>query len=674
LAQSSVSYLLQQGYLVVQYLGSNKTRKTYLVQDQRENERYCILKKFILLEPIVNFEQVKSRFENIATKLCKLSHPQIAQIYDYFIEENGFYLLEEYVKGDSLSEQLYQKGKLTEKDIESLLRESLPVLTYLHRNQVLHGNLITDNLLRPPSRFSLNTEDAIAVEVTVVRNQGSFSHPLAEDNQTTSQQIIENPWVMENKPVPVSPRSPSPIKSPSKPEPLTDTMPSGPLGRGSKIVLLNTGEKQLFTSSVFAPAEDIYQLGITCIHLLTGCLPCTDEAGNWINPLYDSQQEQWLWREYWQQQDIKISERLQIILEQMVQPQLENRYQNAADIITALYSPTLVSPPSKQSENVSVEPEIIPKVSLTSSRRNFLQMAGWGSVGFIATVSASYWLRSQSEPWKKLLKPFAFETLTVNERGEVIKREKKQAKSVIVDLGNNINMEFVGIPGGEFQIGSPKTEKHREPDEAPQKLIQIPSFFLGKYLVTQAQWQAVMGNNPSYFKGANLPVEKVSWGDCIEFTKKLSKIIGKPCRLASESEWEYACRAGTTTAFYCGQTITPEIANYNGQITYLLEAKGLNRERTTEVGSFPPNPFGLYDMYGNVWEWCQDNKNSNYLGIPKNGKPWININNYRSLRGGSWLNESYYCRSANRNFDSPNVNLYNYGFRVATIARMDFLQ
>ena len=156
-------------------------------------------------------------------------------------------------------------------------------------------------------------------------------------------------------------------------------------------------------------------------------------------------------------------------------------------------------------------------------------------------------------------------------------------------------------------MGSPKEEKERKDDEIQHKVTLTKGFYMGVYTVTQEQWQEVMGNNPSHFKGEkNLPVEHVSWDDCQEFIKKLREKDKKPYRLPTEAEWEYACRAGTTTPFHFGETISTDQANYNGNFTYGNGKKGVYREKTTPVGSFPANAWGLHDMHGNVWQWCQD--------------------------------------------------------------------
>jgi formylglycine-generating enzyme required for sulfatase activity len=205
---------------------------------------------------------------------------------------------------------------------------------------------------------------------------------------------------------------------------------------------------------------------------------------------------------------------------------------------------------------------------------------------------------------------------------------------------------------------------------------------MGKYPITQAQWQVVanlpkvkteLNPNPSLFKGSNRLVETVNWYEAVEFCARLSQWTGKAYQLPSEAQWEYACRAGTTTPFYFGETITGELANYNATHTYAGEPKGEYRQQTTPIGQFPPNAFGLYDMHGNVWEWCEDNWHSNYEGAPRDGRAWLDKNDNRSqcrvLRGGSWDYYPRRCRSASRNYSEPVNRFDDLGFRVVAVAR-----
>ena len=258
----------------------------------------------------------------------------------------------------------------------------------------------------------------------------------------------------------------------------------------------------------------------------------------------------------------------------------------------------------------------------------------------------------------------------------IIKRYKKTAQYFTEDLGNGIELEMVLIPGGSFIMGSQEEEEGSSDNERPQHQVTIKPFCFGKYPITQAQWQAVaalppvkqeLKPNPSRFKGANRPIECVSWHDAVEFCNRLSNHTQRPYRLPSEAEWEYACRAGTTTPFHFGETITTDLANYNGNYTYGNGVKGSYRAETTEVGSFEiANQFGLYDMHGNVWEWCQDDWHDNYEGAPTDGSAYIS-NDTKSdklLRGGSWDDYTVYCRSAYRYYYGAGFGLIDFGFRV----------
>ncbi|REJ43455.1 MAG: formylglycine-generating enzyme family protein [Microcystis flos-aquae TF09] len=295
---------------------------------------------------------------------------------------------------------------------------------------------------------------------------------------------------------------------------------------------------------------------------------------------------------------------------------------------------------------------------------------------------------------EKLLK-FTFETLYVDKRGEITKREPLEAYYYEEPLGEGIEpLTMVAIPGGTFLMGSPG-EKDDKKSEKPQHPVSVSAFYLSQTLITLAQWRFVahlpregkdLDPDPAEFKESdNNPVERVSWYDAIEFCARLSRHTGKNYRLPSEAEWEYACRAGTTTPFHFGETITAELANYNSSKVYQQEKPKQSPNKTTPVRSYPPNAFGLYDMHGNVWEWCLDPWHGDYQGAPPtDGSVWDETNNdnryenllnsinklltddlYCVLRGGSWGNYPFNCRSAFRLNVFRRVNRNDrIGFRV----------
>lgn len=282
---------------------------------------------------------------------------------------------------------------------------------------------------------------------------------------------------------------------------------------------------------------------------------------------------------------------------------------------------------------------------------------------------------SQAQNNKVVLQNYTFNTITTNLNGSIKEKKEGQAKVFVENLFVenlliDVPLEMVEIPGGSFMMGTPTSQAGYYGDNAPQHQVNIKSFYIGKYEVTQGQWQAIMGTKPDFY-GQNLadnfPIAEVSWKDAVEFCKKLSEKTGKEYRLPTEAEWEYACRAGKTTSFAYGENITPELANYDGRAPYGAAPIGEYRGRLTAVGSFPPNNFGLYDMHGNAWEWCLDVYHSNYKGAPKDGSAWLEGgSNERVLRGGSWLSSAFNCRPEKRFRNAPDGISVDVGFRVVT--------
>ena len=262
-----------------------------------------------------------------------------------------------------------------------------------------------------------------------------------------------------------------------------------------------------------------------------------------------------------------------------------------------------------------------------------------------------------------------FDVLTVDKYGKISNRQKQHCKKTFEDLGNNVLLEMVLIPAGIFGMGTAGYSGYD--DEHPYHQVRISSFLMSKYPITQEQWKAVMKREPPYrCKGLKRPVDRVSWKDAIEFCLRLSKRKRNTYRLPSEAEWEYACRAGTRTPFAFGETVTTELVNFVGEHTHQLEDKGVYRHESTEVGSFPPNAFGLYDMHGNVWEWCADDWHDDYNGSPIDGNAWVSGKRSadKVMRGGSWHEPPGNCRSATRLKMNEKEAEDFFGFRVAISA------
>ncbi|ALF52375.1 hypothetical protein ACX27_05160 [Nostoc piscinale CENA21] len=393
--------------------------------------------------------------------------------------------------------------------------------------------------------------------------------------------------------------------------------------------------------------SDIYALGMMAIEALTGISPHQLQE--------DPDTGKPIWRDC-----VKVSYALADVIETMICDRYTLRYPSATETLQALIttqiipfsailSPPINSNPPRESP-LNLEPEL-ETVLLPLEQFEFE----------IANISETRWLGSQP-------------TYEVN-------RDSGTAQGFIEDLNHEITLAMVSLPGGQFLMGSPDDEPERFHSESPQHLVKISPFFLSKFPITQAQWQAVatlppinrhLDPTPASVKGTNLPVEQVSWEDAVEFCARLADKTGRNYRLPSEAEWEYACRAKTTTPFYFGDKLIPSLANYNNSSPYNPESG--NYSQTTIVGSFPANAFGLYDMHGNVWEWCGDHWHKNYQGAPVDGSVWLSNNHElksRVIRGGSWKSSSRLCRSAYRSWNPQDGRGNLLGFRVA-ISLSDF--
>jgi formylglycine-generating enzyme required for sulfatase activity len=279
------------------------------------------------------------------------------------------------------------------------------------------------------------------------------------------------------------------------------------------------------------------------------------------------------------------------------------------------------------------------------------------------------------------------EALSLLDNGFPKQALQGEPETLEIVLGDGVSMRMKRLPAGTFLMGSSETEGNnratvgerwdnekmemvgernvagRDADEVQHEVTLTKPFYLGIYEVTQEQWRAVMGNNPSYFKGDKRPVEMVSWDEANEFCRRASEKTGRRFRLPTEAEWEYACRGGTATAFHTGNTINTNQANYDGNYVYGDGVKGVRRRETVEVGRFPANAWGLHDMHGNVWEWCSDWYGEYPPGRQSDPKGPVS-GEYRVLRGGSWINSPRYCRSAYRYRYGPGGRGSDFGCRL----------
>jgi formylglycine-generating enzyme required for sulfatase activity len=240
----------------------------------------------------------------------------------------------------------------------------------------------------------------------------------------------------------------------------------------------------------------------------------------------------------------------------------------------------------------------------------------------------------------------------------------KEQKTLTLTLAKDVEMTLTLIPAGKFTMGSPQNEAGRDDDEGPQKQVTLTKpFYMGIYEVTQAQYNAVMSSNPSKFKDWSHPVEQVSWNDAVAFCKKLSEKTGRTVRLPTEAEWEYACRAGSRTRYSFGDD-EEQLPRY----AWFDKNSG---SKTHPVGQKQRNAWGLYDMHGNVWEWCNAWYGGSYANAVETDPTGPAKGDRRVLRGGSWDDGPRSCRSAARYGVTPGVRSNINGFRVAVSAGVD---
>jgi formylglycine-generating enzyme required for sulfatase activity/tRNA A-37 threonylcarbamoyl transferase component Bud32 len=561
--------------------------RTYLAEDSQKLNETCVIKQLAPKQSGTDaLKKATELFIEEAKRLQDLGkNPQIPTLFAYF-EDNGFlYLVQQFIKGENLLDELEQKGKYNENQIRELLLDLLPSLKFIHERQVIHRDIKPENIMRRASDgklvlidFGASKQLTTTVHTQIGTQIGSYGY--------------------------------SPLEQ------------------------IQGGEAY--------PASDLFALGATCFHLLTGVHPFnlwTVNGFSWVNN----------WRQHLPS---PVDQDLGKVLDKLLKIEIQERYQSADKVIKDIQIPPTIYVPSGgnqssqnqilgnsgSSQNQISQNQISRNSPTTINRRGFI----YGGL-FLGGITVAF--VGQNLFFGK--KTFSFEVVSTNASGNIINRRNESAKYFTEDLGSGVTLEMVEIPGGTFIMGSPENEAGRAYED-PQHQVTVPGFFMAKYQLTQAQYQAITGNNPSRFEGDNRPVEQVSWNDAVTFCEKLSQKTQKNYRLPSEAEWEYACRAGTTTPFYFGESITPELVNYDGNYTYGSAPKGQYRQQTTDVGSFPPNAFGLYDMHGNVWEWCFDDYIDSYSDAPKDGSALTGRSNEKVLRSGSWGIHPNYCRSASR--------------------------
>jgi formylglycine-generating enzyme required for sulfatase activity len=581
--------LLKDRYRAQKLLGQGGFGKTFKALDEHQpSQPLCVIKQF---EFGSNNPQIRETalklFYDEARHLESLGkHHNIPELLAYFDIEGQPYLIQQFIDGQDIEQELATAGVFDQSKIRKLLLSFLPVLDFLHKRSipVIHRDIKPANIIRRCSDDSLVLVDFGAAKQATKTMLGKTGTLIGSPEYTAPEQIRGKPTF----------------------------------------------------------ASDIYSLGVTCIHLLTQVSPFD---------LFDINRDAWVWRDYLVNNP--VDEQLGRVLDRMIANSLPQRYQSAAAVLAAL-------------ENS--QPAVTQKAILRNSKTLDLN-SSYGD------LSINHLTKTPVKPLNNqhVLQSFEFETakIRIEELGGlwghtkvIIEKSRGQSKQFVEDFGDGVNLEMIAIPGGSFLMGAPASELESKDNERPQHQVQVPPFYMSKYIITVAQYQTVMRDN-SYTKDrADLPMT-CGWEKAVAFCEKLSKGLKRNYRLPSEAEWEYACRAGTTTPFYFGETIDRELAYYWAFTAYGRGQKYENSSRRSgqKVGSHPANNFGLYDMHGNVEEWCADSWHENYTNAPIDGNAWISSNdNKRAIRGGRGDASPERCRSAARK--QVKIDSYDPGFRV----------
>ena len=594
-------YLLDNRYQIKRPLAAGGFGQTYLAIDTKLPSKPQVVVK--LLKPMSNDSAIlqiaRRLFETEAETLEKLGkgNDRIPSLYAHFELGGEFYLVQEFIDGMTLTEELNGQ-QISESDTLDILKEILIGLETVHDRDIVHRDLKPDNIIRRASDGKL-----VLIDFGAVKQIRVITGP--KNNRTV---CIGTPGYM--------------------PDEQTDGWP------------------QL--------ASDIYAVGAIGIQCLTGIAP---------NLLFNKNGEiEW-------EHLRKIDPDFAKVLNKMIAPDHRQRYANAAEALQAIESLNISSVPKVKLPSPTIQPPVPPVVTggftlpptvpvpVTPTkidrhkkihRRSFIKWWLYGGTGIVLCWLIDEWRKppylpiadilSQSGTPLKLTK-IRFYSFNLN------RRYLAKADIFTEDLGDGVKLTMVKIPTGKFLMGSPKSEVQRSEGESPQHEVTVAGFYLAQTLVTEAQWR-IITNFPINIDKSSRFVQPLNWIDSMDFCEKLSEKTGRTYRLPSEAEWEYACRAGTTTPFAFGDTITPEMVDFRGNFVQRIFHPELI------VGKLSPNLFGLYDMHGQ-WQWCLDEWFDNYDGAPTDGSARGDIksrdkNKLRLLRGGSWNEDSSGCRSAIR--------------------------
>jgi formylglycine-generating enzyme required for sulfatase activity/tRNA A-37 threonylcarbamoyl transferase component Bud32 len=640
---SLVNTILQNRYIIRRELASGGMGAVYEGDDKRLGVKVAVKEYRLQGEEQLNTETrdyYRQAFEREARLLAALRHDALPRVIDHFTEGDGQYLVMEFIEGDDLMQALKKRGSpFPVAEVLNWADQLLTVLDYLHKRNppVIHRDIKPQNLKVDNEGRLILIDFGLARGAVKGMTKMAFGKSIGgyTPHFASIEQILRDDSTWQR----------------------------------TAEVILKPEELQQIISKETDAGSDLYSVGATLYCLLTNVIP-----DNAIERLLATVRNQADPLRPIDEVNPQIAKPVAAVIQQAMNLDRTGRYEDAMKMREFLRTAN------------AAERKIPTVVSSTLSLGNDLLHTGETTV---------------VKPPEKL-KWFEFEVVTVDTKGIIKEQYKGKNRYITEDLGGGVPLHLAEIAGGEFWMGATANEVERVTawlmkwadfneasangwiaTELPQHKVKVLPFFIGIYPVTQDEWRAIarlpkvtmdLQRDPSQFKGDQRPVEQVSWEEAVEFCKRLSRHTGNYYRLPSEVEWEYACRAGTTTPFHFGETMTPELVNYDGNYPFGEAEKGEYRQETSDVGTFGvANAFGLYDMHGNVYEWCEDIFHNNYTGATIDSNAWLmprsNGEDVRVLRGGSWYNSSAYCRSANRVSGTPDYRRNEVGFRVVSVRR-----
>ncbi|MEI6772523.1 MAG: bifunctional serine/threonine-protein kinase/formylglycine-generating enzyme family protein [Planctomycetota bacterium] len=604
-------------YIIQEKLGAGGMGQVYKAYHPEAAKLVAI--KVILPQGKFDTESIK-RFEREVKASEKLVHPNIIAVLDSGSSKGSLFMVMELIEGKDLFELINEKGKLAIKEAVAYIIQAARALEHAHANGVIHRDVKPANLIAD-SQGLLKIVDMGLAKIQEGENEDKIS------------MLTTNTAIMGS----------------------ADFM---------------SPEQTVSTKNVDT-RTDIYSLGASFYFLLTAKVMYPQKAT--FSKLISHRQAPISSLKFMRPD---VSQKLDDIYTKMVAKKVEDRYQSMTKLILdleALEKESTTQNLLKQDavlnpfqvngvnfldlDDISIKPK--KSAGIFANKKIAMFCAGlFVVVGLLVILfipkntMVKNDLNNTDDAQEAFLEP-PFDFNQAQEAQQALAKTLGLAVETTVDLGRGVNLAMILIPQGKFMMGSPFSEPGHKSDEAQHQVVLSRPYFIGKNEVTQEQWEAVMGDNPSQTKGAKLPVTNISWNDCQNFISKLNAKTESNYRLPTEAEWEYACRSGAKSAYSVGDKITKNDANYEN-------AKG----GAKPVGSYKPNAFGLYDMHGNVWEFCSD-----WYGAYSPGKSLdpMGVNNGRDhvLRGGSFFVDGLLLRSSTRDLVAPDFHNVVIGLRLA---------